>query len=140
MYIEHVKYYSDNSSWLAKLFLQFRREYKCQFLMLESTIMTRRERFNWLVNNPQRISGTVIYFESLSDLLYHFNYGPLHCSPVHYRLFMWRYFLITHQKHIPQYFRAYIGTKQLVSELKKGGTRNDKKLENIFKILSVDNE
>jgi hypothetical protein len=53
---------------------------------------------------------------------------------------MWRYFLITHQKHIPQYFRTYIGVKQLVSELKKDGTRNDKRLENIFKILSIDNE
>ena len=108
--------------------------------MFESNTMARRERFNWLVNNPQSISGTVIYFESVSDLLCHFNYCPLCCSLVFYRHFMWRYFLITHQKHIPQYFRTYIGTKQLVSELKKDGTRNDKRLENIFKILAINNE
>jgi hypothetical protein len=48
---------------------------------------------------------------------------------------MWKYFLITHQKNIPPYFRSYIGEKQLVSELKKEGTRNDKRLENIFKAL-----
>ena len=107
--------------------------------MFESNTMARRERFNWLVNNPQSISGTVIYFESVSDLLYHFNYGE-RCTPAFYRLFMWRYFLLTHQKHIPPYFRSYIGEKQLVSELKKDGTRNDKRLENIFKILSIDNE
>jgi hypothetical protein len=53
---------------------------------------------------------------------------------------MWKYFLITHQNNIPPYFKSYIGIKQLVSELKKDGTRNDKRLENIFKILSIDNE
>ena len=137
MYIEHVKYYSDHSRWIAKLFLQFCREYKCQFLMFESNTMARRERFNWLVNNPQSISGTVIYFESVSDLLYHFNYGSLRCSPVFYRHFMWRYFLLTHQKYIPPYFRSYIGEKQLVSELKKDGTRNDIRLERIFSILEI---
>lgn len=139
MYIEHVKHYSDHSRWIAKLFLQFCREYKCQFLMLESTIMSRRERFNWLVNHPQSISGAITYFESASDLIYDFTYRK-RCTPAFYRLFMWRYFLLTHQKYIPTYFRSYIGEKQLVSVLKKDGTRNDKRLENIFKILSIDNE
>ena len=32
-----------------------------------------------------------------------------------------------------QEFKRYIGVKQLVSELKKEGTRNDKRLKNIFK-------
>ena len=139
MYIEHVKYYSDNSSWLAKLFLQFCREYKCQFLMFESSVMSRRERFNWLVRNPTSISNTVVYFEPLEYLLNHYNYNTNICSPVFYRHAMWWYFLLTHQKYIPPYFRSYIGKKQLVSELKKYGTRNDKRLENIFKILSIDN-
>ena len=139
MYIEYVKYYSDHSRWLAKLFLQFCREYKCQFLMFESNTMARRERFNWLVNNPQSISGTVIYFESVSNLLYDFSYRE-RCTPAFYRHFMWRYFLLTHQKYIPQYFKTYIGTKQLVSELKKDGTRNDKRLEKIFNILAINNE
>lgn len=139
MYIEHVKYYSDHSRWLAKLFLQFCREYKCQFLMFESNTMARRERFNWLTLNPTNISSTVLYFESVSNLLYDFSYRE-RCTPVFYRNFMWKYFLITHQKYIPPYFSSYIGVKQLVSELKKDGTRNDKRLENIFKILSIDNE
>lgn len=107
--------------------------------MFESNTMSRRERFNWLVNNPRSISGAVTYFESVSDLLYDFNYRE-RCTPVFYRNFMWKYFLITHQKNIPHYFKSYIGVKQLVSELKKDGTRNDKRLENIFKILSIDNE
>ena len=140
MYIEHVKYYSDYSRWLAKLFLQFCHEYKCQFLMFESTVLARRERFNWLVRNPKYISYAVIYFESTETLLNYYSYGGKYCSHVFYRHFMWRYFLITHQNHIPPYFKSYIGVKQLVSELKKDGTRNDKRLENIFKILSIDNE
>lgn len=139
MYIEHVKYYSDHSRWLAKLFLQFCHEYKCQFLMFESSVMSRRERFDFLVNNPQSISGAVTYFESVSNLIYDFAHRE-RCTPAFYRLFMWRYFLLTHQKYIPPYFRSYIGKKQLVSELKKDGTRNDKRLKNIFKILSVYNE
>lgn len=140
MYIEHIKYYSDNSKWLAKLFLQFCREYKFHLLMFESSVMSRRERFNWLVNNPLCLSGTVLYFESLENLSNHYNYNTNICSPVFYRHAMWRYFLITHQNNIPPYFRSYIGVKQLVSELKKDGTRNDKRLENIFKILSIYNE
>lgn len=139
MYIEHVKHYSDHSRWIAKLFLQFCREYKCQFLMFESNTLNRMEIFNWLANNPQSISSAVTYFESVSDLIYYFNYIE-RCTPVFYRLFMWRYFLLTHQKYIPPYFRSYIGEKQLVSVLKKDGTRNDKRLENIFKILSIGNE
>ena len=135
MYIEHIKYYSDNSRWLAKLFLQFCREYKCQFLMFESSVMSRRERFNWLMLNPTNISRTVVYFEPLENLLNHYSYGTNSCSPVFYIHFMWKYFLITHQDHIPQYFKSYIGVKQLVSELKKDGTRNDKRLENILKKL-----
>lgn len=106
--------------------------------MFESSVMSRRERFDWLVRNPLRVSGTVVYFETTENILNHYNYGEEYCSPVFYRLFMWRYFLITHQDHIPPYFRSYIGVKQLVSELKKDGTRNDKRLENIFKILSID--
>jgi len=140
MYIEHIKYYSDHSRWLAKLFLQFCHEYKCQFLMFESNVMSRRGRFNWLVRNPRSISGAVLYFEPLEYLLDCYNYRTNICSPVFYRHAMWRYFLITHQNHIPPYFRSYIGEKQLVSELKKDGTKNDKRLENIFKILSIDNE
>jgi hypothetical protein len=139
MYIEHIKYYSDHSRWIAKLFLQFCREYKYQFLMFESNTMSRRERFNWLVRHPLSISGAVIYFESASDLIDDFTYRE-RCTPTFYRLFMWRYFLLTHQKHIPPYFRSYIGEKQLVSVLKRDGTRNDKRLENIFKILSICNE
>ena len=139
MHIEHIKYYSDHSRWLAKLFLQFCHKYKFHLLIFESNTMSRRERFNWLVNNPQSISGAVIYFESVSKLLYEFSHRE-RCTPVFYRNFMWKYFLITHQKYIPPYFRRYIGVKQLVSELKKDGTRNDKRLENIFKILSIDNE
>lgn len=107
--------------------------------MFESNTMSRRERFNWLVNNPQSISGAVIYFESVSNLLYDFSYRE-RCTPAFYRHFMWRYFLLTHQKYIPQYFKTYIGTKQLVSELKKDGTRNDKRLEKIFNILAINNE
>ena len=64
MYIDHVKYYSNHSKWLAKLFLQFCHEYKFHLLMFETS-------------------------ES--------------------------------------------SVKQLVSELKKEGTRNDKRLKNIFK-------
>lgn len=139
MYIEHVKHYSDHSRWIAKLFLQFCREYKCQFLMFESNTLNRREMFNWLANNPKNISRAVTYFESVSDLIYDFTYRE-RCTHVFYRLFMWRYFLLTHQKYIPPYFKSYIGEKQLVSVLKKDGTRNDKRLENIFKILSIDNE
>ena len=71
MYIEHVKYYSDHSRWIAKLFLQFCREYKCQFLMFESNTLNRMEMFNWLANNPQSISSAVTYFESVSDLIYY---------------------------------------------------------------------
>lgn len=138
MYIEHIKYYSDYSRWLAKLFLQFCHEYKFNFLMFESSVSNRRERFDWLVNYPQSISGTVLYFESTSDLLRDFSCKE-RCTPVFYRQFMWKYFLITHQNNIPPYFKSYIGVKQLVSELKKDGTRNDKRLENIFKILSIDN-
>lgn len=107
--------------------------------MFESNKMARRERFNWLVNYPQSISGAVTYFESVSSLLYDFSYRE-RCTNAFYRLFMWRYFLLTHQKYIPQYFKTYIGTKQLISVLKKDGTRNDKRLENIFKILSIGNE
>ena len=140
MYIEHIKYYSDNSKWLAKLFLQFCREYKFHFLMFECSVTSRRERFDWLTLNPANISSTVIYFEPLENLLRHYNYDTNNCSPIFYRHFMWRYFLLTHQKYIPAYFRSYIGVKQLLSELKKEGTRNDKRLENIFKILSIDNE
>jgi len=140
MYIEHIKYYSDNSKWLAKLFLQFCREYKFHFLMFECSVTSRRERFDWLTLNPANISSTVIYFEPLENLLRHYNYDTNSCSPIFYRHFMWRYFLLTHQKYIPAYFRSYIGVKQLLSELKKEGTRNDKRLENIFKILSIDNE
>jgi len=135
MYIEHIKYYSDHSRWLAKLFLQFCHEYKCQILMFESSVMSRRERFNWLIRNPRSISDTVVYFEPIENILNHYNYGEIYCSRVFYRNFMWKYFLITHQKNIPPYFRSYIGEKQLVSELKKEGTRNDKRLENIFKAL-----
>lgn len=108
--------------------------------MLESGVMNRRERFNWLVNNPLTISGAVLYFESTESLLNHYSYGEKYCSPVFYRHFMWRYFLITHQDHIPQYFKSYIGINQLLSQLRIDGTRNDKRLENIFKILSIDNE
>ncbi len=138
-YIENIKYYSDNSKWLAKLFLQFCHEYKFHLLMFESSVMSRRERFNWLVDNPLSISGAVQYFELRENLLNHYIYGEEYCSPVFYRNFMWKYFLITHQNNIPPYFKSYIGVKQLVSELKKDGTRNDKRLENIFKILSIDN-
>jgi hypothetical protein len=140
-YVEHIKYYSDNSKWLAKLFLQFCHEYKYQFLMFETNAIRRRERFDWLTLNPAYISSTVVYFEPLEYLLNHYE-RVIHtniCSPVFYRHTMWRYFLITHQDHIPQYFKSYIGVKQLISELKKDGTRNDKRLENIFKILSIDN-
>lgn len=140
MYIEHIKYYSDHSRWLAKLFLQFCHEYKCQFLIFESNVMSRRERFNWLVNYPTSISNTVIYFELVENLLNYYNYNTNICNPAFYRNAMWKYFLIKHQDKIPQYFKSYIGVKQLVSELKKDGTRNDKRLENIFKILAINNE
>lgn len=136
MYIDHVKYYSNNSKWLAKLFLQFCHEYKFHLLMFEtseSSLMSRRQRFNWLVNHPKFLSAAVTYFEPRENLLDPCIYGEKYCGPVFYRLFMWRYFLITHQDHIPRYFRLYIGVKQLVSELKKEGTRNDKRLKNIFK-------
>lgn len=138
MYIEHIKYYSDHSRWLAKLFLQFCREYKFQTLF-ESNMSDRRMRFDYLINNPITISGTTLFFETREKLLEHCNYGETHCSPVYYRLFMWRYFLIKRQDNIPPYFKSYIGVKQLVSKLKQDGTRNDKRLENIFKILSIDN-
>ncbi len=107
--------------------------------MFESNTMSRRERFNWLVNNPRSISGAITYFESVSDLIYDFSYRE-RCTPAFYRLFMWRYFLLTHQKYILAYFRSYIGEKQLVSVLKKDGTRNDKRLEKIFNILAINNE
>ena len=136
-YIESIKYYSDNSKWLAKLFLQFCREYKCQFLMFESDVMNRREKFNWLVNYPTSISNIVIYFESLENLLYYYNYSTNICSPAFYRNAMWKYFLIKHQDKIPQYFKMYIGVKQLLSELRKEGTRNDIRLERIFNILAI---
>lgn len=108
--------------------------------MFESSVMSRRERFNWLVDHPLSISGAVLYFELRKNLLNHYIYGEEYCSPVFYRNFMWKYFLITHQNNIPPYFKSYIGVKQLVFELKKDGTRNDKRLENIFKILSINNE
>jgi len=102
--------------------------------------MSRRERFNWLVDNPPSISGAVLYFELRENLLNHYIYGEEYCSPVFYRNFMWKYFLITHQDYIPEYFKSYIGINQLLTELRIDGTRNDKRLENIFKILSIDNE
>ena len=139
MYIEHIKYYSDNSKWLAKLFLQFCREYKFQILF-ESNMSDRRMIFDYLINNPISIGGTTLFFETRENLLNHYNYGEKYCSTVFYRRFMWRYFLITHQDHIPPYFKSYIGVKQLVSKLKEDGIRNDKRLENIFKILLIDNE
>lgn len=139
MYIEHVKYYSDHSRWLAKLFLQFCREYKCQFLMFESSVMARRERFDWLTLNPTNISSTVVHFEPLENLLRHYDYYTDSCSPVFYRRAMWKYFLIKHQDKIPRYFLSYVGVTKLLSELKKDGTKNDKRLENIFKILSIYN-
>lgn len=140
-YIESIKYYSDHSRWLAKLFLQFCHEYKFHLLMFESNVMSRREKFNWLVRNPKSISDTVIFFETRENILNHLLlYGEKYCSPVFYRHAMWKYFLITHQNNIPPYFKSYIGVKQLVSELKKDGTRKDKRLENIFKILSIDHE
>lgn len=140
MYIEHIKYYSDHSRWLAKLFLQFCHEYKFHLLIFESSVTGRRERFNWLVRNPKSIINTVVFFETRENILNHFLYGEKYCSPVFYRNFMWKYFLLTHQNNIPPYFKSYIGVKKLVSELKKDGTRNDKRLENIFKILSIDHE
>jgi len=140
MYIEHIKYYSDHSRWLAKLFLQFCHEYKFNFLLFESNVLNRRKRFDWLVHYPQNIFDTALYFEPTENLKNHYSYGEERCTPVFYRHFMWKYFLITHQNNIPPYFKSYIGIKQLVSELKKDGTRNDKRLENIFKILSIDNE
>ena len=140
MYIEHIKYYSDYSRWLAKLFLQFCHECKCQFLMFESSVLNRRDRFDWLVNHPRNISGALAFFETKENLFTHYLYGKEYCSPVFYRHFMWRYFLITHQKNIPTYFKSYIGVKQLVSELKKDGTRNDIRLERIFNILVINNE
>ena len=108
--------------------------------MFESNVMSRRERFNWLVRNPKSISGAVIYFETRENILNHYIFGERYCSPVFYRLAMWKYFLITHQNNIPPYFKSYIGVKQLISELKNDGIRNDKRLENIFKILSIYNE
>ncbi len=140
MYIEHIKYYSDNSKWLAKLFLQFCHEYKYQFLMFETNPMHRRERFDWLTLNPTYISTTVVYFEPVENLLRHYDCGTDSCSPVFYRLAMWKYFLIKHQDKIPRYFLSYLGVTKLLSELREGGTRNDKRLENIFKILLIDNE
>jgi hypothetical protein len=104
--------------------------------MFESNTMSRRERFNWLVNNPQSISGAVTYFESVSNLLYDFSYRE-RCGLAFYRLFMWRYFLLTHQKYIPPYFRSYIGEKQLVSQMVKDGTRNNEELENILNTLKI---
>jgi len=139
-YIESIKYYSDHSRWLAKLFLQFCHEYKCQCLMFESNVMARRERFDWLVFHPASISDTVTFFETQTNLLEHLYFGEKKCTQVFFRCFMWRYFLIKHQKYIPQYYKYFVGTKQLVSEMKKDGTRNDKRLENIFKILSISNE
>lgn len=109
--------------------------------MFESNVMSRREKFNWLVRNPKSISDTVIFFETRENIINHYlYYREEYCSPVFYRHFMWKYFLVTHQNNIPPYFKSYIGVKQLVSELKKDGTRNDKRLENIFKTLSIDNE
>lgn len=137
MYIEHIKYYSDNSKWLAKLFLQFCHEYKYQFLMFETNAMHRRERFDWLTLNPTNISSTVVYFEPLENLLNHYNYGTNSCSPVFYRNVMWKYFLIKHQDKIPRYFLSYVGVTKLLSELRKKGTRNDIRLERIFNILEI---
>ena len=139
IYIEHIKYYSDNSKWLAKLFLQFCREYKCQFLKFESNAMTRRERFNWLVNHPLYISHAVTYFETVENVLISMERRES-WNPIFYRRFMWRYFLIRHQKYIPQYFRSYIGVKKLVSDLKKEGTRNDAKLEKLLEKIISDYE
>ncbi len=137
MYIEHVKYYSDNSKWLAKLFLQFCHEYKYQFLMFESNAMRRRERFDWLTQHPKDISSTVLYFEPTENLLTHYSYGEKYCSPVFYRNVMWKYFLIKHQDKIPRYFLSYVGVTKLLSELRKKGTRNDIRLERIFNILAI---
>ena len=67
-YIEHVKYYSDNSKWLAKLFLQFCHEYKFQTLF-ESNKSDRRMRFDYLVDNPITISATTLFFETRENLL-----------------------------------------------------------------------
>lgn len=140
MYIEHIKYYSDNSKWLAKLFLQFCHEYKFQFLMFESNAIHRRERFDWLTLNPAYISSTVVHFETLENLLRHYEYGTDSCSPVFYRHAMWKYFLIKHQDKIPRYFLSYVGVTKLLSELREEGTRNDIRLEKIFNILAIDNE
>ena len=137
IYIEHIKYYSDHSRWLAKLFLQFCHEYKCQSLMFGTNAMHRREKFNWLTLNPTTISSTVVYFEPLDNLLNHYKYDGNTCSPVFYRKTMWKYFLIKHQDKIPRYFLSYVGVAKLLSELKEEGTRNDKRLENIFKILKI---
>lgn len=139
-HVEHIKYYSDNSKWLAKLFLQFCHEYKYQFLMFESNAMRRRNRFDWLTLNPTNISCTVVYFESIENLLNHYKYNANICSPVFYRNAMWKYFLINHQDKIPRYFLPYIGVPKLLSELREEGTRNDKRLENIFNILAINNE
>jgi len=136
-YIEHIKYYSDHSRWLAKLFLQFCHEYKCQSLMFESNVKSRRERFDWLTRYPTCISSTVVYFEPLEYLLNHYNYNTNFCSPVFYRNAMWKYFLITHQDHIPPYFKSYIGVTKLLSELREEGTRNDIRLEKIFRELNL---
>ena len=137
IYIEHIKYYSDHSKWLAKLFLHFCHEYKCQFLMFESNAMTRRERFDWLTINPAYISSTVVYFEPVENLLNHYNYSTNRCSPVFYRHAMWRYFLIKHKDKIPRCFLAYIGVTKLLSELREEGTRNDIRLEKIFRELNL---
>ena len=137
IYIEHIKYYSDHSRWLAKLFLQFCHEYKYQFLMFKTNAMHRRERFDWLTLNPTNISSTVVYFEPLEYLLKHYNYGTDRCSQVFYRQAMWKYFLIKHQNKIPRYFLSYVGVTKLLSELREEGTRNDIRLEKIFRKLNL---
>jgi hypothetical protein len=100
-----------------------------------------RIRFDYLVNNPITIGGTTLFFEAKEKLLEDFYYGETHCSSVYYRCAMWKYFLITHQDYIPEYFkRHYIGVPNLLAQLRTSGTRNDKRLEKVFKILAINNE
>ena len=136
LYVGGEKCYTEASKWLLKLLIGFYKKYHMMGIMYNSSLINRKRYidFGCNIKNAKWVDSITMFFEPRL-LLY--SYGTDKDKPheAHRRLQLWRFFLIDHNKEIPKIYRDNgLHTLDLLEKIRSDGTRNDKKLKELFNL------
>ena len=136
LHVSGHKCYTEASKWLLKLLIGFYRKHHMMHILYASSIV-KRERyvgFGGKGGEARWIPSLTLFFEQM-ELLYSYNYDKNVPHDAHYRLQLWRFFLLEHINEVPEEFRKYVNPFELVNTIRIDGKRNDKRLNKLFELV-----